>query len=420
MELKSLQFIQALRRMVKEKGAGVYYSNGMLKASLADYATDTSGLKNERIIFYNTVVTETMAGISLSQAVRDFSNDFDLEKQKNWMRWLKDCGVREENAAFAIVCLKESFSDNQLTEDDLNKNIAGLAGVSVISKVSEKKSTQESTKTPTQETSYTPTEDKKNGREIGYLIALVVFILIVGIIWFFRTGKSDSKDSSDMSYEEFSEILETDEGKTGASDETLEKTESDTIESGKTESENIESEKTESQKSENEITEDQKSESDMLQSAAISEAEKGNNRINLSSLEPIKVDGGYNYVFYKSSVTEDTLRERYTDNYGNRYSVEDTISQAAGIGDGYVEFYLNGDYKYLDFTTYVSAGSADYQKDDERITIYGDDKVLFEYGDFDYKTKPFETTIDIRGVEYLSIKTKWLGRFGISNMYLYK
>lgn len=114
------EFVTALKRMVAEKGPGVYADESLLYNSLIDYASDAKGLKNPRMIFINTIRAYTSSGF-LHQEVRHI-NDFDSEKQKNWMRWLSDADVSKEKAAFTIVCLMESLS----MESNIDKSLLNI------------------------------------------------------------------------------------------------------------------------------------------------------------------------------------------------------------------------------------------------------------------------------------------------------
>lgn len=111
------EFVSALKRMVSEKGPGVYADESLLKASLADYASDAKELQNQRTIFYNTITAYTPGGF-LYQEISHIK-DFDIEKQKNWMRWLTEADISEEKAAFTIDCFIESLSMESLIDDSI-------------------------------------------------------------------------------------------------------------------------------------------------------------------------------------------------------------------------------------------------------------------------------------------------------------
>jgi len=130
------EFVTALKRMVREKGPGVYAEEILLISSLSDYASDAKGLSSQRTIFLNTIRTYTSAGF-LYQEIRNIY-DFDAEKQKNWMRYLTDADVSKEKAAFTIVCLMESLSMDSYIYKPLLDNLKTENGSAKKNRASDK------------------------------------------------------------------------------------------------------------------------------------------------------------------------------------------------------------------------------------------------------------------------------------------
>jgi len=394
------KFVQELRRMVREKGVGVFYNAGMLKASLSDYATDALGLRNERVIFYNTVVTETMVGGNLGQAVRDFSTDFDLEKQKNWMRWLKECNVMEENAAFAIVCLEESLSSGAISEEYLNKKINAL----IINKTHQDNNTENAPQ---------PEDDKKN-----YFYILVIGVLLLAIIAALVVYYNNHKMQPDSQAEvttstDVADAISSNENAAVASEEIPTSAEP-VVETEELLEETKESEVIEESEEagDSEIAEDPKAENNSESDASQEKTKK----VNLSGIDPFNAKGITDfYAFRNSSPSGYATDNYYRDNFGNDYKPKDTI-----IGVGYMEFCLNKEYKYLDFTTYVTKQALnEYDFNNAGFAIYGDDEIIFEFSDFDTKMKPFDTTLDISNYDFIKIECKKTKNYGLSNFYVY-
>lgn len=123
-----------------------------------------------------------------------------------------------------------------------------------------------------------------------------------------------------------------------------------------------------------------------------------NQPVKLSDLKLSESGGAFELVTGQV-VTTDTLGNTYGS--GNLYKF---TSSWLSYDDGYVKYYLGGEYTSLVFTLAVSDEEEDY-KEERVLTIYGDDDaLLYTSGDLSRTSVPVEVTVDVTGTDWIYIK----------------
>ena len=131
----------------------------------------------------------------------------------------------------------------------------------------------------------------------------------------------------------------------------------------------------------------------VLTVTAVSFAAAETARTPLTDLEP----------FEKEYMDLDPYTNECQDPFGNVYN----SCLGPREDEGYVEFYLNGQYDRLIGTLYATGKNLDttydYNWDFATCTIYGDDCLLFTHTGFHRKDDPIPFELDVRGVRFLRI-----------------
>jgi hypothetical protein len=83
--------------------------------------------------------------------------------------------------------------------------------------------------------------------------------------------------------------------------------------------------------------------------------------------------------------------------------------------ENYIEFFLDKQYKSLSLTIVCADQSSD--KKEQVVTMTNDTKVIYTSAVMDYKTRPFEVSVDVSGQDYLRISTTGSGGSSDNSFY---